>query len=294
MSEQPNADRIVVWQCFPENGNVLYYTQQDWDDCAKAPDGTVPDFVRVVPLYAHSIPDPVMLKAVEGLVDAYRDAVIVEDRYGSIQHWRAEKHLKEARAALIAKITPFLTRSAGPVDAGEVEDLRKYAHDLQIALTGLAGGGSENFIRKGEDFRADIPFCVNKVRRRFDEDAERFKAERRARIAEREARTKQPAAAPQTEAVERQRVPEITLEEWWQDHLDKNDRNSPEEYPEMVLVTFDELREVAALSTSPAVADGGWERCPNCKQWHGHSKGCRYGFVPPQQPATPGQDGEGR
>ena len=55
---------------------------------------------------------------------------------------------------------------------------------------------------------------------------------------------------------------DLTLEEWWQDHLDKNDRNSPEEYPDMVLVTFEEMADALATcsarssrqSASPAPA----------------------------------------
>lgn len=45
--------------------------------------------------------------------------------------------------------------------------LRAYALDVTKALTGLSGGGSENFA--GEDFgmfKADIPFCVEKIRAR--------------------------------------------------------------------------------------------------------------------------------
>lgn len=34
-----------------------------------------------------------------------------------------------------------------------------------------------------------------------------------------------------------------TVEALWQDLLDKDDRTSPEEYPDMALITFDELKE---------------------------------------------------
>lgn len=48
------------------------------------------------------------------------------------------------------------------------DDLKTYAHELQKALTGLSGGGSEMFVKHGDDFRADIDACVARVRRRYD------------------------------------------------------------------------------------------------------------------------------
>lgn len=60
----------------------------------------------------------------------------------------------------------------------EHEEMRNYALDVTRALTGLVGGGSEMFAgRVGEMFKADIPFCVQRVRERFD------RAEARARDA---------------------------------------------------------------------------------------------------------------
>lgn len=44
----------------------------------------------------------------------------------------------------------------------------------------------------------------------------------------------------------------MTLEEWWQNHLDRNDRNSPEEYPEMILVSFEEMAQAMAVCSAPA------------------------------------------
>jgi hypothetical protein len=34
-----------------------------------------------------------------------------------------------------------------------------------------------------------------------------------------------------------------TIEQLWQDLLDKDDRTSPAEYPDMALITFDEFRD---------------------------------------------------
>lgn len=49
----------------------------------------------------------------------------------------------------------------------ELDALRKYAHDLTIAITGLAGGGSELFGKQISGmYTADIPYCVNKIRDR--------------------------------------------------------------------------------------------------------------------------------
>ncbi len=47
----------------------------------------------------------------------------------------------------------------------------------------------------------------------------------------------------------------------WQDLMDKDDRNSPAEYPDHCLITFDELRRYiataleSAVATPPAVSD---------------------------------------
>jgi hypothetical protein len=38
-------------------------------------------------------------------------------------------------------------------------------------------------------------------------------------------------------------LPMLTPEDAWQDLLDKDDRTSPEDYPDMALITFDELRD---------------------------------------------------
>lgn len=54
----------------------------------------------------------------------------------------------------------------------------------------------------------------------------------------------------------------------WQELLDKDDRNSPEDYPEMCLITFGELREFMSRGTmtaQPTAAisskDGGSDGC---------------------------------
>ena len=59
------------------------------------------------------------------------------------------------------------------------ETVEEYACKLQIALTGLAGGGSENFVRHGDEFRADILACVAKVQQRLNAANERWKAAHR-------------------------------------------------------------------------------------------------------------------
>ena len=46
-----------------------------------------------------------------------------------------------------------------------LKDEREYAKKLQAALTSLVGsGGSECFIKHGDNFRADIDFCINRIR----------------------------------------------------------------------------------------------------------------------------------
>ena len=43
----------------------------------------------------------------------------------------------------------------------------------------------------------------------------------------------------------------LSIEDMWQRHLDRDDRNSPEEYPDMALITFEEFRD-AIMSFLPA------------------------------------------
>lgn len=60
-----------------------------------------------------------------------------------------------------------MTKEYIQISVSELDALRKYAHDLTIALTGLAGGGSELFSKQiGGMYTADIPYCVNKIRDR--------------------------------------------------------------------------------------------------------------------------------
>jgi len=54
----------------------------------------------------------------------------------------------------------------------ERDEALKESAELTKALTGLTCGGSEFFVRKGERYVADIPACVNWVRR-SKEDAHR-------------------------------------------------------------------------------------------------------------------------
>ncbi len=63
------------------------------------------------------------------------------------------------------------------IDAKKIEELRaerdklrEFAQQATKAITGLAGGGSENFVRgPGEEiYLADVPFCEKKIRERFD------------------------------------------------------------------------------------------------------------------------------
>jgi hypothetical protein len=70
--------------------------------------------------------------------------------------------------------------SALPGEYSSRMTLQQYAHALQVALTGLAGGGSENFVRHGDGFRADIACCVAKVREREQRAHARYLEIRRA------------------------------------------------------------------------------------------------------------------
>lgn len=44
---------------------------------------------------------------------------------------------------------------------------RAYTAEATKAITNLTGGGSENFIRRGDRYLADLPFCVQRIRDRF-------------------------------------------------------------------------------------------------------------------------------
>lgn len=79
----------------------------------------------------------------------------------------------------------------------ENERLRAYAAEATKVITGLAGGGSELFTRDGDDFRADLAVCSQKVRDRHLQAHERFTtAVRRATAAEAREKTLQKALKP--------------------------------------------------------------------------------------------------
>lgn len=75
-------------------------------------------------------------------------------------------------------------------DEGEVERIEKIARDLTKALVSLTPGGSEYFVRRFENYYADIEACTRVIRERFESGhrakIDRVDAERRATTAERE------------------------------------------------------------------------------------------------------------
>lgn len=56
------------------------------------------------------------------------------------------------------------------------------------------------------------------------------------------------------------------IEGLWQDLLDKDDRTSPEEYPDMALITFDEFRAALASRDAPPPGQGDGENAGSCWQ----------------------------
>ena len=78
--------------------------------------------------------------------------------------------------------------------AARVADVEQYADALQKALTGFVGGGSELFVKHGDEYRADIPYCLNRLQERrqnaHDHVCREIRARKaaEARIAELEAR----------------------------------------------------------------------------------------------------------
>lgn len=76
-------------------------------------------------------------------------------------------------------------KDGGP--ATELEKLRAFAKEATIALTNLAGGGSELFGGCiSEIYIADVPFCIERIRNRQLRDRERTKSAIRAARSERE------------------------------------------------------------------------------------------------------------
>jgi len=57
--------------------------------------------------------------------------------------------------------------------------------------------------------------------------------------------------------IERDTVDGLTDDEAWQDLVEKDDRTSPEEYPEMALITREELADYMRAALSPASTDIG-------------------------------------
>lgn len=82
-----------------------------------------------------------------------------------------------------------------PAKTDTVESLLAEVHELTKALTGLTCGGSEFFSRRGERFVADIPACVEYVRR-----SQRDYHERTLRFAERARKAEDELAALRTKA----------------------------------------------------------------------------------------------
>ena len=57
--------------------------------------------------------------------------------------------------------------------ATELDELREYAREATKAITGLTAGGSEYFGKRiGDIYTADLPFCVGRIRERFEREAE--------------------------------------------------------------------------------------------------------------------------
>ena len=92
---------------------------------------------------------------------------------------RADLLLTAIRNAITPPAAERPDGAAGVREAA-FQSVSEYAHALQVALTNLAGGGSENFVRHDDEFRADIPRCVAKVQDRLARANERWKEAVRA------------------------------------------------------------------------------------------------------------------
>lgn len=94
--------------------------------------------------------------------------------------WTAVYVTAEIKQIRINKIrTAFeaaLNAQTAPAEVvGELEALRKFAHEATKTITGLTAGGSEYFAgRIGDIFIADLPFCAERIRERDTRSHERL------------------------------------------------------------------------------------------------------------------------
>lgn len=109
--------------------------------------------------------------AVEPVADLIERLLSLGDEDGAVSmtYETAGQALREASASL-SHLSTKLENAERERDA-----LRTYAHEATKAITGLTAGGSEYFGRKiGDIYTADLPFCVQRIRDRFEGEAERL------------------------------------------------------------------------------------------------------------------------
>ena len=73
-------------------------------------------------------------------------------------------------AEIVGDLYNYLEEAlSSPSPSAEIDELRRYAHEATKVITGLAGGGSENFSSQiGDMFKADLEFCAKKIRDRHE------------------------------------------------------------------------------------------------------------------------------
>lgn len=142
---------------------------------------------------------------------AGRDAVIetqadsIDKLERKVQHWQeraekveelltAERAWAKDRGVLAVKLALENSGLKGKIDTLEadnaakdarIKELEDYAREATKAITGLTGGGSENFSKEiGDVFTADLPFCLDRIRERYVSKVELKRLEAKLAAAE--------------------------------------------------------------------------------------------------------------
>lgn len=93
--------------------------------------------------------------------------------------------------------------------AARIKELEEYAREATKAITGLTGGGSENFGKPiGELYPADLSFCLERIRDRYVSKAELKRLE--AKLAATE-KALEPFALISSEGVIKQQTGHVTV-----------------------------------------------------------------------------------
>lgn len=123
---------------------------------------------------------------------------------------QAEELLADLHAAIAVKDHGLkLLKADNEAQAARIKELEEYAREATKAITGLTGGGSENFGKPiGELYPADLSFCLERIRDRYVSKAELKRLE--AKLAATE-KALEPFALISSEGVIKQQTGHVTV-----------------------------------------------------------------------------------